>query len=221
MAVALVLLPGMDAIAKLLSQHLPVMEIVWARFLFFAAIARMPLGDAMAVLFVYPLLIFAASARWMGERITAAQWLWLAVGFLGVLLAAGPHLHGLSTGLLFALGSAVAYASALMLTRIVAKADASYVTATISALGGLAAVGHTLIIHAHRMASAAVLAPCGYMEIVAALIYGRIMFGDVPRWPVIAGAVLIIGGGFATSWPKRAQRTPQAQAASNAQAARS
>ena len=99
---ALAILPGMDAIAKLLAGHLPILEIVWARYLvyalfllpltlrrhgvalfrptrpllqllrgglmafsavmFFSAVARTPLADAMAVFFVYPLLILLASA---------------------------------------------------------------------------------------------------------------------------------------------------------------
>ena len=58
------------------------------------------------------------------------------------------------------------------------------------------------------MASAAVLAPCGYTEIVAALFYGWILFADVPGWPVVAGAVLIIGAGVATSARRRASGAP-------------
>src|SRR5579859_5443968 len=97
----LLALPVMDSIAKLLSGHLPILEIVWARFLFysialvplaalghgrsmlrparprlqlirgallavsalmfFCAIARMPLADAMAVFFIYPFVILIAS----------------------------------------------------------------------------------------------------------------------------------------------------------------
>jgi len=104
---ALAILPGMDAIAKLLAGHLPILEIVWARYLvyalfllplalsrhglalfrparpllqllrgglmafsalmFFSAVARTPLADAMAVFFVYPLLILLASSVILGR----------------------------------------------------------------------------------------------------------------------------------------------------------
>jgi len=139
---ALIILPAMDAIAKLLSNHLPSLEIAWARFLFhsaimiplalwqhggrvlrparpllqavrglllagsalmfFFAISRMPLADAMAVFFIFPLLILIASTLMLGEASSWMRWLLVGLGFAGAALAAQPTLAGVSAGTPFA-----------------------------------------------------------------------------------------------------------------------
>jgi drug/metabolite transporter (DMT)-like permease len=270
---ALAFLPVMDAIAKLLSRHLSIPEITWARFLFYAialvplsfgrhgagalrsarprlqlvrggllacsalmfffAIARMPLADAMAVFFVYPFVILLASTLVLGESSSWMRWTMVFVGFIGAALAAQPTVAGISAGTPFALAAAVAYAAALLVTRRLASYDPSLVTSAISAsvgvlvfscalpfvwtapstrdwllmalMGGIAAVGHFLIVAAHRLASASQLAPYGYTEIAAAVVVGFLMFGDWPRPIVWAGIVLIVASGIGASW--RGRRT--------------
>jgi drug/metabolite transporter (DMT)-like permease len=260
---ALVLLPAMDAIAKLLSAHLPRLEIVWARYLFcalavvpvafwkhgrtvlrparprlqclraalmatsalmfFSAIARMPLADAIAVFFVYPFLILLASKLLLGEAIGWTRWTIIVVGFIGATLAAQPTFSGISPGVPFALASGGAYAGALLVTRRLAPRDPSLVTAALSALLGLvayscalplawtlpaardwplmalmgviAAIGHLLIVAAHRMTTASQLAPYGYTEIVAAIFFGFVVFGDWPTPAVWTGIVVIVASG--------------------------
>jgi drug/metabolite transporter (DMT)-like permease len=264
MVAALILLPGMDAIAKHLSRHLPVLELIWGRYVFytlvliplalwrhsladlrsaqptrqllrgalmaassgffFAAIARMPLADAMAVFFIYPSLILVVSVIFLREKIGWRRWFGVVVGFIGVLFVVQPRLHHISTGVLFALGSGCAYAATLMLTRRLSMTDVALTTATTSALIGtmlytglapfvwrppaptewlwmvamgiIAAIGHLLIINAHRLAKASFLAPCGYTEIVAAIFFGVVVFGDMPQWPVLVGMLLIVGSGI-------------------------
>jgi drug/metabolite transporter (DMT)-like permease len=267
MIAALAFLPAMDAIAKLLSGHLPIVEIVWARYLFYAlaviplaywrhgravvrparpalqllratllamsalmffsAIARMPLADAMAVFFIYPILILLASNLLLRETIGCARWAIVALGFTGAAMAAKPSFIGISPGIPYALASSCAYAGALLVTRRLAPYDPPLVTAAISAIfgvlaysfampfvwippaprdwplmavmGGIAAIGHFLIVVAHRMTSASRLAPYGYTEIVAAVFFGFVIFRDWPTSLVWIGIVLIVASGIAAS----------------------
>jgi len=267
MIAALLVLPAMDAIAKLLSDHLPTLEIVWGRFLFYAlaivplalwkhrraalrpahmrlqllrgallalsalmffsAIARMPLADAMAIFFVYPFVILLASSLLLGESIGASRWVMVLLGFAGATLAGKPTFAGISPGIAFALASSCAYAGALLVTRRLASHDPSLVTVSVSALvgivaysctlplvwiapaprdwplmalmGAIAAVGHFLIVAAHRLTSASRLAPYGYMEIVAAVFFGWLLFHDWPAPTVWAGIVVIIASGVFAS----------------------
>jgi drug/metabolite transporter (DMT)-like permease len=268
MLAALAMLPGMDAIAKHLSGHLPTVEVVWARFLFyvvaiapmalskygtaalsprrpilqivrgllfagsayafFLAIARLPLADTMAVFFIYPLIILIASAVVLGERIGAVRWVMVAAGFGGALLVIRPSLDGISAGDAFALLSGVGYAAGMMVTRRLAAHDPGLVTGVISALtgvvlysfampfvwqapsgldwlwmalmGGVAALGHYLLITAHRMATAAQLAPYGYAEIVSAIFFGLMVFGDWPERIVWLGIAVIVASGIVVTW---------------------
>jgi drug/metabolite transporter (DMT)-like permease len=277
MVAALAILPGMDAIAKLLSGHLPVLEIVWARhvvyallllpaairrhglalcrprrplwqllrgglmalsaMMFFSAVARIPLADAMSVFFVYPLLILAVSSLIMGEAIGWQRWLLVLLGFIGATLVVRPSIHGISPGVLFALASGTAYGTALIVTRKLASHDPGLMTATISAvlgaiafslivpfvwrapdpqdwslmalMGLIAAVGHFLIIAAHRMATASQLAPYGYTEIVAAIMFGFIVFGDLPHPIVWLGIAIIVASGIAVTWSNSRSKIDQ------------
>jgi drug/metabolite transporter (DMT)-like permease len=261
---ALAVLPAMDTIAKVLSGHLPVLEVAWARFLvyaalvlpvalwrhgiaslrlpdapiqiargallaasafmFFSAIAHMPLADAMAIFFVYPCFILAASAVILGERIRRSQWALVGSGFVGALCVIRPGQSGTLLASAMALGTGAVYAAALLLTRRLASHAPALVTSAISALTGLAvfsvlvpavwrpprpgdwalmalmgafaALGHWLLVLAHRYASAAELAPYGYAELVAAVVFGRLVFGDLPTLTVWLGAGLIVASGI-------------------------
>ena len=268
MLCALAMLPGMDAVAKHLSGHLPTVEVVWARFLFyvvaiapvalakygaatfrparpglqvvrgllfatsayafFLAIARLPLADTMAVFFIYPLIILIASAVLLGEGIGALRWVMVALGFGGALLVIRPSMAGISTGDLFALLSGLGYAFGMMVTRRLAAHDPGLVTGVISALtgvvlyslamplawqapsgtdwlwmalmGGISALGHFLLITAHRMATAAQLAPYGYAEIVSAIFFGYVVFGNWPEPIVWLGIAVIVASGIVVTW---------------------
>jgi drug/metabolite transporter (DMT)-like permease len=197
-------------------------------YAFFLAIAEMPLADTMAVFFIYPMVVLVASALILRERIGALRWLMVVLGFVGVLLVMQPSLDGFSRGDLFALLSGVGYALGSLVTRHLAPHDPGLVTGLCSALTGvllyslampfvwqpptawewmllagvglIAAAGHYLLITAHHMATAAQLAPYGYAEIVSAIFFGLIVFGDWPPPIVWLGIVVIVASGIVVTW---------------------
>ena len=197
-------------------------------FAFFLSIATMPLADTMAVFFIYPLIVLLASAVLLGERIGAVRWAMVALGFSGALLVIRPSLAGVSSGDLYALLAGAGYACGMMVTRRLARYDPGLVTGVISSLvglalfsaampfswqtpsledwgwmvlmGGIAALGHYLLITAHHMATAAQLAPYGYAEIVSAIFFGLVVFGDWPQPIVWLGIVVIVASGIVVTW---------------------
>ena len=259
------ILPCMDAIAKHLAGHLPVLEITWGRYvfyalalvpfafkqhratllrpsrpglqllrgsimafsalMFFSSVKYMPLADSMAVFFVYPFLILLGSAWLLHEPVGKARWVLVLIGFIGTLLVVHPALGGISIGVAFSLASGIAYASAMLVTRRLAAHDPSLMTAALTALigvviysvvipftwvqpaaadwpllalmGFIAAIGHFMIVQAHRLATASQLAPYGYTEIVSAIVIGLIAFGDIPSPIVWLGIALIVASGIA------------------------
>ena len=60
----------------------------------------------------------------------------------------------------------------------------------------MGALGHFLLIRAHRRASASVLAPFGYAQIVSMVAFGYLVFGDVPDAMTLAGALVVIASGL-------------------------
>ncbi len=70
-------------------------------------------------------------------------------------------------------------------------------------VGVVATSSHLLIAFASRYAPASVLAPLQYLEIVAATIYGYLIFGDfmsIEKW---VGVIIIIGSGLFIFWRER------------------
>jgi drug/metabolite transporter (DMT)-like permease len=197
-------------------------------FAFFLSIATLPLADTMAVFFIYPLVVLLASALLLKERIGPLRWSMVALGFAGALLVIRPSASGISLGALFALLSGCGYALGSMVTRRLADQDAGLVTSLLSALtgllmfslavpfvwrspgleewlwmallGGIAAAGHFLLITAHRLATAAQLAPYGYAEIVSAVCFGLVVFGDWPQPVVWLGIAVIVVSGIVVTW---------------------
>jgi drug/metabolite transporter (DMT)-like permease len=197
-------------------------------YAFFLSIAEMPLADTMAVFFIYPMIVLLASALILHERIGILRWLMVVLGFAGALLVMQPSLDGISRGDFYALLSGAGYAFGMMVTRRLAPHDPGLVTGLISALTGvllysfampavwqtptatewlwlaavgvIAAIGHYLLITAHHMATAAQLAPYGYAEIVSAIFFGLIVFGDWPQPIVWLGIVVIVASGIVVTW---------------------
>jgi drug/metabolite transporter (DMT)-like permease len=65
-----------------------------------------------------------------------------------------------------------------------------------AAVAVLATSGHLLIYMATVRASAALVAPMTYFQLIVALALGWAWFGNAPDWPMLGGAALIIAGGL-------------------------
>lgn len=70
-------------------------------------------------------------------------------------------------------------------------------------VGVVATSSHLLIVFASRFAPASVLAPLQYLEIVAATIYGYLIFGDFMSLDKWLGVAIIIGSGLFIFWRER------------------
>jgi len=63
-------------------------------------------------------------------------------------------------------------------------------------MGVLGGIGHWLLIKAHQLAPAPILAPFIYVGIIAMTVLGYLVFGDVPDGWTLAGASIIISAGL-------------------------
>jgi len=63
-------------------------------------------------------------------------------------------------------------------------------------MGSAGAVGHFLLVRAFHEAEASVLAPFTYTQVVGAIVWGYIVFGDVPSLWTFLGTSMIVGSGI-------------------------
>jgi len=190
------------------------------------ALRRLQLDQALAITFSAPFFVTVLSGvlldEWAGwRRLTA-----IGVGFLGVLVVVRPATASpLPPAALLSLAGAGCYALYNISTRALARTDTSQTTLFYSNLVGAAAMmpllpfvwhapdgplawtlmimtgvfgsfGHYLLIAAHRLASAAVLAPFIYVQLLWATMWGYLVFRDLPDRFTLAGAAIVIGSGL-------------------------
>lgn len=223
--------------AAALLLRRPVLQIARGGFLlgstilFFGAIAVMPIADAIALVFVAPLIVTALSPLVLGEQVGVRRWLAVIVGFLGVLVIVRPGMSAFHWGMLLALGAGSIYAFYSLATRRLSGSAPPLVTLTYTALlgavvmsavvpffwitpnatelawmvlmGAVAATGHFLIIKSFEYAEASLLAPLGYSEIISATAVGYLVFGDFPDEWTWAGVAVVIASGIYVSLRER------------------
>jgi drug/metabolite transporter (DMT)-like permease len=68
--------------------------------------------------------------------------------------------------------------------------------------------GHHMLIQAHRMAPAPVLAPFVYTQIVWMTLIGFVLFGDIPDAMTIAGGGLVVASGLYVFYREQQGRRP-------------
>lgn len=60
----------------------------------------------------------------------------------------------------------------------------------------IGAAGQLLLTASYRYADAGALAPFTYVSMLSALVFGYVFFDEVPTWPVLGGAGLVIAAGL-------------------------
>lgn len=205
-------------------QLLRGLVIVAANLTFIAAVGTVPLADAIALIFVAPLVVTALSHLLLGEPVGPWRWAAVLIGFAGALVIIRPGMNEFGWTALLPLAAALCYALYLLITRRLVGTAPALVTQTITAavgaaiasllvpfvwqaptagetalmvfIGTASCVGHLLITVAHDHAEASTLAPLTYLSIVGATLFGWLIFGDLPDALTLAGAAIVIGSGL-------------------------
>jgi drug/metabolite transporter (DMT)-like permease len=121
---------------------------VFAMFLSFAALQRLPLVDATAISFAAPLIVVALAALILKERVRRYRWSAVAIGFFGVIVMLTPYLDlgdaaatGAAIGALLALLAAFCNAGTVIETRRLTSTETTaaivFYFSLFSALAGL------------------------------------------------------------------------------------
>lgn len=200
-----------------------------------AALQYLQLDQAMVILFSTPFIVAALSIPMLGEQVGPRRWAAIGVGFLGVLLVARPGFGGIHPAALLSLLCALLYALYSIVTRMLARHDSSettffysnlpgaivmtlalpfiwrtpdynYLFALMVTQGVVAALGHYLMIRAHRIAPASVLSPFMYTQSVWVVCAGYLVFGDLPNSWTLAGSAIVIASGLYLLYRERKVR---------------
>jgi len=189
------------------------------------ALRTLPLTEAYTLFFVAPLIITALSAPILGERVGAARWVAIGIGFAGVLVVLRPTGEGvISWPGLAVLGAATGYALSAITVRVLSRTDSTesmvFWLTTMLSVGATAiaapawvavalehwpilatlavtgALGQYAITEAFRRGEASVVAPFEYTALAWGLALDFALWGVLPDEIVYVGAAIIVASGI-------------------------
>jgi drug/metabolite transporter (DMT)-like permease len=190
---------------------------------FFLATVYLPLADVVTYYLACPIFVTALSAIVLREHVGWRRWSAILIGFCGVLIALRPSSQTMSWPALIALGGSLSFAVLMLITRslratpdiVLASSQFAgtfalgalmspfgWIAPALGSLGlfvaaGFISVSALLCVNRSlKLAPASVVVPYQYSMIVWAVMFGYLVFGDVPSPATVAGAAIIIGAGL-------------------------
>jgi drug/metabolite transporter (DMT)-like permease len=196
------------------------------------ALRFLQLGEALSILFSTPFLIAILSGPMLGEWIGWRRWTAVLIGFAGVLVVTRPGIGGMHPAALLSFASALCYAFYSITTRMLARTDSNetilfysnlvgvlamfpvlpfawttpqspLIVALMVGMGLFGSLGHYLLIAAHRLAPASLLAPFIYTQLVWVILFGYLVFAHVPTAWTLAGSAIVIASGLYVLYRER------------------
>ena len=196
-----------------------------AMILYFTALGRIPISQAVTLQYTGPLFVALLSGRILAERVSASVASLVLTAFAGIVLIVSPDAGTVDPNALLALGSGLFAALAYMYVRELRKTDSPATVIfwfavfsvvgsiaqsaprilehdlnTIAALTGIgigAGGGQLGITMAYHKANAAWVSAFSYLTVLVATFYGFVLFGESLSLADWLGGSLVIGSGIA------------------------
>ncbi len=205
-------------------QLLRAAAMVVATFTMFLSLKLLPMAETYAIAFLSPLLVALLAGLLLRERLDAARWLAVTTGFLGVLVVMRPGSGLFGLAALAPMAMALSFALYQLVTRMLGGRDDTYVTmfwsaavgsvvtafllpwnwrppdagalALMAAMGLIGLLGQLAMIRAFTLAPASLASPFIYTQIVWAVLFGFLVFGDLPDFWTVVGAAVVVAAGL-------------------------
>lgn len=191
----------------------------------FYAMNFLPLTVISAIMFSSPVIVCFLSFAVLSERVGPWRWFAIFIGFIGVLIVIRPFGNAFHPAMLLAVYNALSLALYSILTRrlagIVATETLQFYMGALGTvallpmailtwqmpvgwlqwvllvgIGVIAWGGHQLLTNAHRFGSANTLMPYTYSFMIYVAVLGYFVFGNLPDFYTILGALVIVGSGL-------------------------
>jgi drug/metabolite transporter (DMT)-like permease len=191
---------------------------------YFGALSFLPMAEVKAISFISPLLVTLFAVWLLQERVSRSRWFAVVAGFLGVLFIIRPGTGLLQWPALLPICSAFCYSQYQIMTRKFSETEHPLTTLFYTALvgcvlmsmavpfywkapalqhvpllvllGAAAGFGHFMLIKALELENASFLSPLGYVQLLWVILFGFLVFGDLPDGWSLVGMVIIVASGL-------------------------
>lgn len=188
------------------------------------AFTHIPFADVYAIGFTTPLFVTVLAVLVLREHVALHRWILLFISLMGVVLVIRPGLRELDAGHFAMMGSAVLGAITTIVLRHVAPREQrislvgvqviysaifngllmlpTFVVPTLEqmaillGIGLLGGMGGLLLIQASKQTPANLIAPVQYSQLIWAIVFGAVFFGEYPDWIAIVGMLVVVGAGL-------------------------
>ena len=196
-----------------------------ATICFFSSLFYLEQGFATAVFQVAPLVMTGLAVLFLGEKIGMRRVACLLVGFVGAMVIIQPQSSSFTVASLLPLCAATLYAGYSILTRFLGPSEDARTTLFYTAGCGalvstlilpsvwsmpetgitillmmsmsfFGSIGHYTLILALNRVTATDLAPVNYLTLVFAMLWGLLLFQEVPSAATLAGSAMIVSSGL-------------------------
>ncbi len=187
----------------------------------FYGLRELPLADVVSLTFGGPIFVTVASIFFLYEKVGIKRWFAVFLGFVGMLIIIQPAFIDLNYYYLSPIIFCIFFACVAISVRSLSKTEANYTIAfyftSLCMLLGLASSlygdwvmpttvdiliflvlglcgssGNLLLTQSYRLAEASLVTPIKYLSLVFAIIFGFIIWSEVPKILTLLGAGLVI-----------------------------
>ena len=201
---------------------------VIAMLAYFLALTMEPLAKVVALTFTAPLIATVGAVLLLGETVTRARYLALAIGLGGAMIILRPWAVEVSTGSLLLILSSTTWGMALVVIKVLSRRDSPATIALYASLLQLpvcliaalfywqwptlyqllimaliAIFGSTTqlaLAQAFREADATVVLPADFSKLVFAGLAGWLFFSEFPAIWIWIGGTVVFAGVFLNAW---------------------
>lgn len=200
------------------------------------AFTHLSMAEAFALIFLLPCFVTIMSVLFLKEQVGVKRWSAVIIGFAGVLVILRPGFRELTIGHLAAIIAGLCGALSIVIFRAMGPKEKNLSLYGAGVLGCLAicgilmipsfkvpnteqwlllagygllgALANVLLMYAAQHAPANVIGPTQYSQMLWAILFGYLIFGDPVDHFMLAGIALIVGSGLLTLLREKQRHVP-------------
>lgn len=206
-----------------------------AMYGWFGSLALIPIGDATAISFTFPLFIALAGVLLLKEPAHATRWIALAIGFAGTLIVVRPGFQEVNIGVFMVIGGGVCIAFSAMILKVMLRTDTPDKAAIYQSiymlpfafvavlfvwewptpeqwfwgfmLGAGSTTAQRLYSRAFATGDVGSITPFDFTRLPFAIAIGFVIFSELPDvWTIVGGVVIFCSSVFAGQTESRRDR---------------
>ncbi len=187
----------------------------------FYGLRELPLADVVSLTFGGPIFVTVASIFFLSEKVGIKRWAAVILGFAGMLLIVQPAFIDLNFFYISPIIFCIFFACVAISVRSLSKTEENYTIAfyftllcTLLGLGSIffvpwqmptlidffifiimglcGSIANLLLTQSYRLAEASLVTPIKYLSLVFAILFGFLIWSEIPKILTLFGALLVI-----------------------------